>query len=61
MLLCNLLEYSDNSSMISGSLWNYYRDEVNDSANENNDANNCRINNNKTTSKSFETIFLRQK
>ena len=40
--------------MISGSLWNYYRDEVNDSANENNDGNNYRINNNKTTSKSFE-------
>ena len=42
-------------SMTSGSLWNYYRDEVNYSANENNDANNCRIKNNKaTTSKSFE-------
>ena len=40
--------------MISGSLWNYYRDEVNDSANENNDGNNYRINNNKKTSKSFE-------
>ena len=33
----------------------YYRDEVNDSLNENNDANNFRTNNNKiTTSKSFE-------
>ena len=41
--------------MTSGSLWNYYRDEVNDSANENNDANNCRIKNSKTTtSKSVE-------
>ena len=41
--------------MTSGSLWNYYRDEVNDSANENNDANNFRINNNKTTrSKCFK-------
>ena len=41
--------------MTSGSLWNYYRDEVNDSANENNDGNNFRISNNKTTtSKSFE-------
>ena len=40
--------------MISGSLWNY-RDKVNDSANKNNDANNFRINNNKTTtSKCFE-------
>ena len=33
----NLLEYSDNYSMASRSLWNYFRDEVNDSANENND------------------------
>ena len=32
------LEYSDNYSKTSGSLWNNYRDEVNDSANENNDA-----------------------
>ena len=32
------LEYSDNYSKASGSLWNNYRDEVNDSANENNDA-----------------------
>ena len=30
----NLLEYSDNYSMISGSLWNYYRDGMNDDANE---------------------------
>ena len=50
----NLLEYSDNYSMTSGSLCNYYRDEINDSAIEiNNDGN--KINNNKTiTSKSFE-------
>ena len=34
--------------MTSGSFWICYRDEVNDSANENNDANNYRINNNKT-------------
>ena len=39
--------------MTSGSLWNYYRNEINDNANEN--ANNNRINNNKTiTGKSFE-------
>ena len=51
----NLLEYSTNYSITSESLWNYYRDEVNDSANENNNANNFRINNNKTTRrKSFE-------
>ena len=46
-----LLEYSDNYSMTSGSLWNYYRDEINDDGNENIAAN-IRINN-KTTSKSF--------
>ena len=48
----NLLEHSKNYSMTSGSLWNYYRDEINDDANEN--VNN-RINKIKTrTSKSFE-------
>ena len=54
MPMHNLLEYSDNYFMKSGSLWNYYRVKVNDSANENNDANSYRINNNKTTSKSFD-------
>ena len=40
--------------MTSRSLWNYYRDEVNDDANENN-AGNFRTNNNKTiTSKDFK-------
>ena len=40
--------------MRSGSLWNYYRDEINDSAIEiNNDGNNDG-NNKITTSKSFE-------
>ena len=49
-----MLEYSDNYSVTSASLWNYYTDEINDDANESNTANN-RINNNKTiTSKSFE-------
>ena len=36
----NLLEYSENYSMTSESLWNYYKDEVNVDANENNAANN---------------------
>ena len=36
MAMHNLLEYSDNYSITSGSLWNYYRDEVNDDSNENN-------------------------
>ena len=49
MAIYNLLEYSNNYSMTSRSWRNYYRDEINDSANENEDANNFRINNNKTT------------
>ena len=36
-------------------MWNYSRDEVNDAVNENDDADNYRINSKKTqTSKSFE-------
>ena len=54
MPMYNLLEYSDNYSMTSGSLWNYYRDELNYDENEN-DANENMVNNNKTnTSKSFK-------
>ena len=30
MSMYNLLEYNQNNSMISGGLWNYYRDEIND-------------------------------
>ena len=49
----NLLEYSDNYSVTSGSLWNYYRDQANDSVIENDDDN--KISNSKRiTSKSFE-------
>ena len=44
MPMCNLLEYSDNYSVTSGSLWNYYRHEINDDKNEN-DANENMINN----------------
>ena len=58
----NLLGHSDNYSMTSGSLWKYYRDEVNDDENENYNTNN-RINTSKTiTSKSFEyrTITIRR-
>ena len=40
----NLLEYSENYSVASRSLWNYFRDEVNDSANENNDAKQKHVN-----------------
>ena len=53
MLKCNLLDCGDNCSVTS-CLWNYYRDEVNDNANENN-ADNYRIDNSNTlVSKSFE-------
>ena len=45
MPMYNLLEYSGSYSITLGSLWNYYRDEINDDANENDDN---RINNNKT-------------
>ena len=38
MPMYNLLEYSDNYSITSGTLGRYYRDEVNDDANENNAA-----------------------
>ena len=44
--------------MTSGSLWNYYRDEVNDAANENDNANN-KINNNKTIE--VNLLNIRQK
>ena len=55
MLMYNLLEYSDNNSMTSGRLWNYYRDEVNDNNTTKNNLANYKINRNKTTaSMSFE-------
>ena len=55
MLIYNLLEYSENYSMTSGSFWDFYRDGVIDNSIENNEAGDHRINNNKTTaSKSFE-------
>ena len=34
MQMYDLLEYSNNYSMASGSLWNYYSDEVKDNVNE---------------------------
>ena len=54
ILIYNLLEYSDNYSMASGILWNSYWDEVNDTPNKKDVANN-KINDNKTaTSISFK-------
>ena len=52
MSMYNLLEYSDNHSIIPGGLLNSSRDEVNDFANEN--ESNALINNNETAaSKAF--------
>ena len=54
MPMYNLLEYSGNYCMTSGSLWNYYGDEMNDDDNESN-TDNYWINNSKTAAnKSFE-------
>ena len=51
----NLLEHSDKYSVTPWSLWNYFRDEVNDVTNKNNSTGNFRINNKKTiTSKYLE-------
>ena len=51
MPMYNLLKYIDNYIMTSGSLWNYYRYQINDNVNEKNSV--CRINYRKiTTSKS---------
>ena len=58
MLIYNLLEYSGSYSMTSGSLWNFYRNKINDSAMENNDYGN-KTNNNKTVT--FKSLNIRQK
>ena len=52
MPMYNLLEHGNNYSMTLTSLWNCYRDKVNDSANETDD-NDHKINNNKTTTNKF--------
>ena len=49
MPMYNLLEYSKNYSKTSGSLWNYYRDEITDETNDDNGPNKNVIN-----SKSFK-------
>ena len=46
MPMYNLLEYSKNYSKTSGSLWNYYRDELTDDTNDNNNPNKNIINSN---------------
>ena len=55
MPMYNLLEYSHNYSMSSGSLWNYYRDEINDNENKN-DANEDMVNNNKTRQVNLSSV-----
>ena len=57
MLMHNFLEYGDNYSMVSGGFWNYYRNKVNDNANENVD--NYRINN--TKQQQVDLLIKRQK
>ena len=53
MQMYSLVEYSNNYSMTSERLWNYYRDEINNDENENDNKN--RLNNNKTiASRSFK-------
>ena len=54
MQIYNLLKYSDNYSIKSGSLWNNHRDKVNDDVNESNDAGNYKKNKKTKTSKPFE-------
>ena len=39
MSMYNLLEYSQNCSMISGNLWNYSRDQINDDDDDDDDYN----------------------
>ena len=50
----SLKENSENYSMTSGSLWNYYRDKVHDHINENNGNNYRSDDEKKSTIKSFE-------
>ena len=57
MLMHNFLEFDDNYSMVSGGFWNYYRNKVNDNANENVD--NYRINN--TKQQQVDLLIKRQK
>ena len=55
MPMYNLLEYSHNYSMSSGSLWHCYRDEINDNENKN-DANEDMVNNNKTRQVNLSSV-----
>ena len=52
MPMVNLLEYRQNYSMTSGSLWNYQRAEINDDEKEIDNAS-YRINNSKTIASKY--------
>ena len=52
MPMVNLLEYRENYSMTSGSLWNYQRAEINDDEKEIDNAS-YRINNSKTIASKY--------
>ena len=54
MPMYNLLEYSNNYSMTSRSLWNYNKDEINDDENEIDDNGNEINNRKRTKSKTFK-------
>ena len=54
MLIFNMLEYSNNYSMTSESLWNYYRDDVNNDVHDVNTDNYNKNNNKPTRSIPFE-------
>ena len=50
----NLLEYSSSNPITSGSLWNYYTDEINHDENDNNASENMICNSKATISKPFK-------
>ena len=54
MQMYNLLEYTENYSRMSESVWNDHRDEVSDGANEIDAADSNTENNKKLTSRSFQ-------
>ena len=60
MLIYDLLEYSNNYSITLGSLWNYYKNEEIDSANEIDDNDNKinKRNNKRFNNRGFSLFFL---
>ena len=58
MTMYNLLEYSQNYSMTPGSLWNYYRDEIDDDDDDDDDnTSDCKL----CEYKTFLKKYLKQK